>query len=365
MSRLESFFLDRYYRRATYAAVGFISILYALMNLLVFDREKVRVTIETICLSCLLVFVGVLLRATFRGSPPKETIAPSRPHSAYFVFGALAIGMFIYDFSQSRFIPRIQTTVIDARLSNFDHRLSFAYQPGQGQAQLQSNFRKLGSIVDASYRYEIPIESTTLNSATQKVRTALNQPKLSESTKEAGWAAYGKLFGLAATQETRANVKTSESFGYIINSNLLFKDQKLSIVGNQSPLVLGSGEIVIQNSTIVFDGIDFRAQQPYYEGLFVSSDSSVLIHDSTIENLTQMLDGVTWINVEFRHSIVKVRGGPFNLVNVKFTDCDLRLLAPPFAGPIGLDLKNRIEKANGQPITFGYEGSTPTSKPSL
>jgi len=364
---IESFFLDRTYRRATYALSGIVSALYSALNLLNLDRGKMQVAVEAGGLYCLLIAVGILLRPSIRKTRPKVPKTILKPVRFRSVFISLAIGLCLFGISETNIIVRLQTALIDARIARFDQSgvsVYFFRTPERVDTQLRSRFHTLESIVDISYRYQIPVDQDNLSKAEQKVRTALNQPRLSETTKQAGWIAASRLSELSAVQATQGNTSPVQATGYIINSNLDLSDKKVRFLGNHSALIFGGGDIVVENSTVVFDGIDFRAQQPFRAAFYViGSSSSVVVRNATVENLDQTLDGITWINVEFQHSMIRVNSGPFALVNATFKDCDFRWL--PLGGQAGMELLDRINKANGKPVTFAYEGIPvpTTSKP--
>ena len=146
-----------------------------------------------------------------------------------------------------------------------------------------------------------------------------------------------------------------------VKATLDLSDKKVRFVGDNSLLILGDGDIIIRNSTVVFDGVSLRAPQPFRQAFYVvGSGSSVVVRNASVENLDQVLDGITWINVEFRHSMIKVQNGPFTLVNVTFTDCDLRWLQ---FNQLGLELSERIRQANGHAFSFGYTGTPPPTTP--
>jgi len=360
-SLLASFFIDRQYKRTLYAITAITSILYFSISLLAWHRENVRVTCETAFLSCLVLAVGILLRSRLRRKPLSELTSPAEPSGLLFVCVAFLIGIAIVGITQSSLVVRVQAKVIDARFRGLDE-VGRAARYADPEAHLRSRFQRLESIADTSYRYQIPVNSSTLADATREVKAALVEPKrLSESTKEAGWMAYGNLISLEAVQAT----KQVQPLGYVISSPFLLTDTKVHFVGEHSASLVLGDTIVIQRSTILFDGIDFQTSQPFLEALFVDSSSTVVVRNAVVTNLSQTLDAITWINVEFRHSMIKVNGGPFTLVNVKFVDCDLRWLPPsgPLGGQMGLELRQRISRANGQPITFAYQGTSLTTAP--
>jgi len=52
-----------------------------------------------------------------------------------------------------------------------------------------------------------------------------------------------------------------------------------------------------------------------------SPESRVLVADSKIENLTQGIGGVTWVNVDFVDCVIRFNGEPAFLGNVTFRNC--------------------------------------------
>jgi len=306
------------------------------------------------------VLIAVLIYVLCR----RKNVTETQPQKWYSPLLLVGIGVLVFGITKSQAAVRLQSLVIEARMTGFGEKLAYYQNPELRQAQLNAYLKKLNSTVNTSYRYRIPIGAETLRNTTQRLQTALIQPKLSEDTRQAASAAYGNLIALNASQETQHDVPfpTAGPSGYVINSNLDYTDKKLTIMGNHSSFVLSGGDISIEKSTMVFDGIDFQALRRYYQGILVTPDSSVVIRNGVVENLDQTLDGITWINVEFRNSMIRVKGHPFNLVNVTFNDCDLRWLVP-FGGEVGIDLKNRIEKVNSQPITFAYLGSAVQPRP--
>jgi len=356
-TKFKLFFLDRNYCRAVYGAMVMLSLLYASLNLMVFERGKVRVFAECVLLSTLVMFAGILLRPARRTLQPAEIEQIPEPRNPFSALVLLLVALVVGGALQTGFVTRVQAVVLAARFAGLDQGIaSFPLNPQEKEARLRSQFNKLTSLANVSYRYQIPVKQQTLASSTMQVRNALSRPGLSQDTKEAAWAAYGSLSGLAAAQETLNNKKPVERSGFVINSPLVLQNQKVGLVGQRSALLLNA-EIFIENSVVTFDGIDLLASQPFFEGFEVGPHSSVVVRNSRVENLGQTLDGVTWINVEFHHSMIQMKGGPFTLVSVRFVDCDLRWLHPtgPEGGEAGLELRQRITEANGQPITFAYQ----------
>jgi hypothetical protein len=358
-SSLDSFFLDRNYRWSTYAVGGGVSFFYGLVNIFALHRDKSEVALETVLLLCLFLALGIHLYHTLRKTPGETPESPTHPWqfssvsmltAVAVVFGSVAVLA-----TQSNIIPRLQAAVVDARLESWNRPITDAFiiqSPEQADKELRSRFQKVQSIADLSYIYQIPVDPNSLDKAEATVRTSLKRPALSPQTKQAGLIASAKLVDVAALRSTEANTVKPPS--YVINSVLELSGNNIRFKGDRSPITFGSGEILISQSTVVFDGIDLRSEQPFRQGLLVEdSRSRVTVRNSTIENLDQTLDGITWVNVQFDHSMIRIGGGSFTLVNVSFRDCDLRWL---FLGPVAVELREKITRANGQPITFAFEG---------
>ncbi len=353
---LDSFFLDRNYRWSTYAVSGVVSISCASVNLLVFHRGKTEVGLETAILFCSLLILGVRLYSVIRKVPTETSVSPVQPvqflNVSILATIAIAFGFIIT--SQSDVVPKLQAKVIDARLERVNQTVAHAYailSPEQADTELRKKFQKLQSIVDTSYRYQIPVEPSSLRKVEATTRTLLKRPTLSPQTKQVGLIAAAKLVDLATLRTTEANTERPPS--YFINSMIEISDKNIRWKGDHSTLTFGAGELLIRNSTVVFDGINFRSERPFREALYLGdAASTIIVRDSIIENLDQTLDRVTWVNVRFQHSMIKLAGGPFALVNVSFADCELRWLN----GPVASDLRERITEAEGQPINFAFEG---------
>jgi hypothetical protein len=359
MKRLFDFaFTDRQYRFKAYSLSGSIAFVCGLVCrlFLSWDEGHVLLTMAIVLYSLIAIFIlyYVFVRKPF---PPDATPPALPPLSrTAFRLGVVIIGFLIFS-TQRNIVSIVQASVVDLRLAAVDEPVAPAFTlqyPSQTEARLRARFQKIQSIADISYRYKVPINTSRLSKTEAMIRAALRQPALSDQTKQAGLIASAKIGELAALRTTEANPIARPS--YVINTNVELSDGSAHFVGDHSLITFGDGEIYIRRSTVVFDGVDFRGEQPFKEGLLVlDTDSHVIVRDSTVENLDQTLDGITWINVQFDHSMIKLNGGPFTLVNVAFKDCDLRWL---MLSPVGFDLETRIAKANGQPISFASEGST-------
>lgn len=354
MSRLFEFaFTDRSYRLKAYLCSGAIALVCALIARLLLHWDEKDVLLVTAIVLYSLVALFVLYYVFARKASALAAAIPSLRRTAFTI--AFVLAGFLSISLQTRIVSTLQASIVDLRLSNVDKttRHAFAIQsPEQADIELRKRFQKFQSIADISYRYQVPIDPHSLGRAEVTIRTSLKRPALSPQTKQAGLIASAKFVDLAALSSTGPNTMAPPS--YVINSNLEFSDQNVRLKGDHAVITFGDGELDVVHSTVVFDGIDFRSERAFRQAHFLQdSNSTVIVRNGTVENLDQTLDHVILVNVQFRHSMIKLNGGPITLINVSFIDCDLRWL---MLGPIGFELKEKITKANGQPITFAFEG---------
>jgi len=117
----------------------------------------------------------------------------------------------------------------------------------------------------------------------------------------------------------------------------------------------GGGQFILNQSNVVFDKIDFLGSVSVSAIELVGDRSSALVRDSIMENVTQNLERITWVDVRFEKSRIHYKeGAPLRLRNVSFKDCDLSQVGG-FLGPVNYELEKRIKEAQGEPITFIYE----------
>jgi hypothetical protein len=365
MSKLFDFaFTDRRYRFTTYFVSGLIALISALISHLSLPSDERSVILVMVIVFCSIAAIFILYYVFAGNASVPDMTVPARPylHHAVPIFAVVAVGFFSLS-ANTRIVSQVQAFIVDLRFVSVlrpPAMEAFRIQSSeQAQAQLRMRFQKLQSIADISYRYEIPVDPNSLLKAQTMIQRSLKQPALSEETRQAGLIASAKLTGVGALGKVETNSKELPS--YPINSTVEISNQNIRFQGNHSR-ISGFGQFLISHSTVVFDGIDFVAEKPFGESFFfLDSDSTVVVRSSTIENIDQPLDGITWINVQFQHSMIRVNGGPFALVNVSFNDCDLRWLA---FNPPASELLERITKANAQPISFAFEGSVKrTDKP--
>lgn len=78
----------------------------------------------------------------------------------------------------------------------------------------------------------------------------------------------------------------------------------------------------------IFEDVGFYSTAPNHQNEAIQIGAPgvpVLVLRTTIDGLTQKLDGITWIDVAFKHSIVIYDGGPVYMTRVTFVDCEFRI----------------------------------------
>ena len=360
MNRFADFFFkEQSIRWKAYGLSSVVAFTYGLINLFVLHRDEQQVSMESVIVLLTLISLSVgLYVAHVRGFDEEKAPKPKIFGLRLAAAGALAATFVAFVFYVG--IPKMQATIIELRLQLFiaNPTVYAAYAPDQ---QVQKRVQVINSIVDASSHNQIPVDPKLLAKAQTVLSDDLKARTVTSTTKQAGLITSAKMTGLIALAKTAgqtfapAGANAGNRVGYFINSTLELNEKNLRLQGSpHAPLTFGDdGRIVISNSTIIFDGLDLRARQPYQEVLFLDSSSTVVVRDGTVENLDQTLDGVLWEDVRFEHSIVRVRGGGISLVNVSFDDCDLRWLA---FSKIGSELQEKIREAKGKPFSFAFEG---------
>jgi hypothetical protein len=323
MSRLFDFaFTDRSYRLKAYLFSGAIAIICALVARLLLHWDERNVLFMMVVILYSFVALFVLYYVFARKVSASEFAAPAIPslrHTALTL--AVVLVGFLSISVQTRIVSKVQASIVDLRLSSVDKTIEHTFtiqSPEQADTELRRRFQKLQSIADISYRYQIPVDPSYLGKAEARIHASLKRPALSSQTIQAGLIASAKLVDLAALGSTSSNTLALPSH-VIINSVLEISDKNIRFKGDHTSFIFGSGDFYIRHSTVVLDGINFRAEQPFTEALYLSDSSSiVIVRDSSLENLDQTLDGIIWVNVQFQHSTIKLKGGPFTLVNVSF-----------------------------------------------
>jgi len=363
VSKLFDFaFTDRRYRVKTYLLSSVGALIFALTARLALHWDQTNVLRGMIVVFCSINALFILYYL-FSERMPQRQLAPPRLRfalPALAIVAALVLGIS----ADKGIVPQLQASIVNFRLAHVDMTAARAFYPPSSepaQALLRARFQRIDSIADVAYRYQIAVDPEKVAQTEAGIRTSLRQPALSDSTRQAGLVASAKLVDVAALWSTQ-NKTRGLAFPIVIGSPVGISDDNVRFKGTRTPITFDGGIYIIRHSTVVFDGLSFSAKGPFAEAPFFDLDSAstVIIRDSTIQNLALPLDGITWVNVQFHTSRIELRGGPFTLVNVSFSrDCDLQWL---MFSPVGLNLWERIIKADGQPISFAFEGTAAQSE---
>ncbi len=357
MRALNRFFWEETKTRgAVYAFIAVAGISLATVRSLAFHKPESEVALELVAF----ILVSNLLSLLFycaRGRVVSfvSVIATPRLPLALRLGGLVACVILLC-------VSKVDVESLQARVANYSLQKTVAVF-GTVQAssltsdEVKSEVQKIQSIVSASTTNHIAVSPDTLNNV-QSVLTGYlkDQKQLPEKIKQSAWTAAIDLQTLAYTREVATGViqpRQQAELGYILNTTLPLDHVKVTFKGDHSrKLIFGLGDILVTNSTVVFDGIDFESHM--VGGIQSRQDSHVLVLDSIYEGGFQLLNDITWVNVEFRNTRLEYsRGRPIQLRNVTFTNCDVTQLyfAPP-------ELVTLIVNSHGQAVSYTFE---PTS----
>jgi len=370
MNRFIDFFLEeQQFRWKVYLASGCIAFVYGFVNLFAFHRTEERVSLETVGVVFVVAIIFVAVYVVKGAAFFSETEKPRRVIRLGWklaVAGTAALALLISTYVIGT--SGILAAVVDFRLKSFATFLSAVQAANITDEQLRARYQKIEFVVSTSSANRIPVDPVALRMAQTAISRSLKEHSVSDQTKQLGWATAIDLQSLTYRREVETGAtkpvtprEIANSGGYLINSPLRFDKGDLYIRGDHSWLMLGpgGGEIVIENSSVVFDKVDFRSVTAQPAILLVGDRSNAFVRDSIMEGVIQSLERVTWVDVRFENSrILYTEGAPLRLRNVSFKNCDLsRLSFPWVSGPVSSELIKRIMEANGQPITFIYEPS--------
>jgi hypothetical protein len=135
-----------------------------------------------------------------------------------------------------------------------------------------------------------------------------------------------------------------------------------TISGSPRPSILEGAGNGTRTVTVAGAAVGFMVKTPwiledagvYSNGLFQqnvaiqigSPGVPALVIRTTIDGLTQKLDGITWIDVTFKHCIIIYDGGPVYMTKVKFIDCEFRI------SPTHQNLIDYLQKSGPTGVTF-------------
>ena len=364
MNRFIDFFLEEQQLRwKVYLGSCCIAFVYGIVNLFALHRAEERVSFEAVAVLFALVTVFVAVYVAKGAAFFTETENPKRVlrlgwKLALACTATLAILTSTYLIG----IPGIQAAIVDFRLRSFATFFDTVQAANLSDEQLRDHYKKIQSVVRVSSENQIPVDPVLLQKAQTAISTSLKERSLSDQTKQLGLATAIDLQSLGHTRDVAIGVtprQIANSGGILINSIVNFDKGDLYIQGDHSWFMLGpgGGGIAINNSTVVFDKIDFRSFTAQNAIFLVGDHSNAFVRDSIMEGVSQQVERITWVDVRFENSRILYReGAPLRLRNVTFKDCDLSGLGFPLGfGPVSSELIKRIGEAKGQPITFIYE----------
>jgi hypothetical protein len=350
MNRFFDFmFLDTRLRWTVYGVSAGITSVYAFISLWVLHHDEERVFSQLIWVlfsSVLLMMAAIFIWESVMLA--RRSLPAIKPVGVRFIL----VGFFSWLFMVTMLnldIRSFQGYIADSALKHISLKFDSAQAAVLSPAQVQSSVQKVQSIINNQH---IAVSSQTLNKTQTALSSYLKHSSLPEHTKQAAYATTLDLESAtykAQVQSGEIKPRQISETGFPIASNVIF-NHDVYLVGGHSELILNGGSFIVSNGTAVFDKIDFRNQASPY-ALVSAANGNIVVIDSIYQGGLERLDGITWINVEFRNTRIENHGGPIRLRNVTFTDCDLRLLM--FQGP--RDLWNFIEHNPGKPINYVYE----------
>jgi hypothetical protein len=378
MNRLfDFFFTNERLRWKVYGVSAGVAFVYVLFNLWGLHRSEQQVFSEiiwilpsTILLSATVyVLKGPALRS--QGVRPgygpgdaaltidRNYFAKCRPRfqQGLIITGAIATVFLttMLEIDVSSFQASVANHALNATIARFGTVYAATWSP----EQVQANVRKIQAIVTTASTDKIPINPDTLNKAQATLSGYVKKYALPQQTKQAVYAVTIDLQSLAYTRELQNEAITPRQLakeGYPIASTVVL-NHDLYVKGEHSKFFLTGGSFYVKHCTVVFDGIDFESPYDVYP-LAVGEGGNILVRDSIFQGGSQLIDKITWVNVEFRKTMLGYSGGPIRLRNVSFRDYGDEATGPSnilLYASLPIELTNMILKANGQPINYVYE----------
>src|SRR5260370_4944430 len=353
MNRFIDFFLkEQQLRWKVYLASCCIAFGYGFVNLYAFHRIEERVSLETVVLLFALVAVCVAVyvaKGTVFFGETEKPMRAIRLGWKLAVAGTAALALLTSTYLIG--ISRIQAAIVDFRLKSFAAFLDTVQAANLSDQQLRDRYKKIQSVVEVSSANQIPVDPALLQMTQTAISSSLKKRSPSEQTKQLGWTTSIELESLAYTRKVQTGAiipvparQIANTGGYLINSPVSIDNGSIYVQGEHSWFALGpgGGQFVLNQSTVVFDKIDFLGffSEPAIK--LVGDRSNALVRDSIMQNLVQPLDRITWIDVSFANSRpLYAEGAPLRLRNVSFKDSELSHLSFPWGfRPVSSDVAN-------------------------
>jgi hypothetical protein len=325
------FWEDLRVRGYVYVGSIFSTVLCAIVRTTVFHKAEPRVAVEM--LVCLLIFnLAAILIYCFR----QVAFAPLHYSFPTWLRYGGAVACIVLLAAPQVSISTVQAAIVNQRLERATVSIESDKTVKLPDEQLETRFRKISSIVSTSLVYKIPANPEVVANMQTNLQATLNviQPRDKE-VRNSGVSAFVAVVAYARVNNLLLTVN--------VPTVLLGHGQTGNMMISQVPLKNGAawwqaspeGNAIfaipradlqpvfpISNSTVVFNGINFRG----FGRPFIGTDkkSQVIVSNATIEGARQVLDSVVWLNVKFRGSEITYNGGPLYLGNVTLENCQFR-----------------------------------------
>jgi hypothetical protein len=363
MKRLIDFFLEEQRLRwKVYLASACIAFVYGSVNLFAFHRTEERVSLETVVALFTLVTIFVAVYVAKGAAPFGESKEPRRVIQLDWKLAvAGTAGLVLLASAYLTGISGIQAAIVDFRLKSFAQTVQAANLSDQ---QLFGRYKKIQSMVAVSSANQIPVDPGLLDKVQTAVSSSLKERSPSDQTKQLGWSTSIDLETFAYSRRVQTGQITPISTRQIANAGGMMLASPVSlnnvntyIRGEHSWFALApsGGRFVLNQSSVVFDSIDFLGSFSGPAIELVGDRSNAVVRDSILKFVDQSLDGVTWVDDRFENSHIRyTEGSPLRLRNVSFKDCELSHTSIQ-SGPVSRELEKRVTEAGDRPITFVYE----------
>lgn len=361
MNTFVSFFLaEQSLRWKVYLVSAGVSFVYAIINSFALHRPEETVTLETVLLVFALVTMFVLARILWAKTVASESES-QRPRIRFgwklAVPAMAAIVVLAWVYVEG--ISTLQAMLVESKLESLTSFFDSVQASNVSEDDLRARYRKTERVTNASLRQDVPVDPSILKNTQQAIRHSLGVARLSDGTKQLGEATAIDLYSFSITRDVQEG-KIAPQYAGTLNMSSEFRGQAPYVQGSytgQSWFILGPGGRIGPTSNLILDHVNVRGMVPV-EALVVSGERpNVVVRSAVFENVTQFLDQVTWVDMTFEASRIRYReGAPLRLRNVSFKNCDLSgLHTPPGWGPVSAELEQRIEQADGRPMTFVFE----------
>jgi hypothetical protein len=356
MNRLfDFFFTNGPLRYKAYKISAVIAFVYAFANIWGLHRKEQNVAPEMTGLLLLSISI-FLLWHIFKGEMTSN-VPPPKVGRGLAWAGAISL-LFVVSLWGIN-VARMQAYIADAALHHFYLKFESVEAAPLAPEQVQSSVRRIQSIVTASERNKVPVNSDTVQKTGAALSNYLKSNKVPPQVQQSGYSAVLDLQSLWYTREAQSGTfptlpissvgRQFSDEGYVINSFLAFDQHDVLITGNHSLLVLGD-TIRVSKVTVVFKDVDFLVRGGY-PPLMVDQGGRIAVIDSIFQDGVQPLDNISWIDVQFRGTQPEYHGGAIRLRNVTFTgfNRDRLLISLPPA------LVQLIFDSGGKPINYVLE----------